>query len=250
MWMEGCRRVEDVMVALQSGLENREPQAVGRVAVQAVCTATGELLHPSTRNRICVVVRSMEREMFCFVEELKPVLQSGLEKRDLRAVGRVAGVALCVIYSNEMNCKAGREGWALTLWRATRVCTAAGRLLHCSTGIGVCSDVCSIWMEGCRHVEDVMVALQSGLEKREPQAVGGFAVQAVCTATGELLYPSTGIRICVVVLSMVREMFCFVEELKPVLQSELENRDRGAVGRVAVVALCVIDSNEMNCKAG
>ncbi|CDJ35188.1 uncharacterized protein EMH_0095840 [Eimeria mitis] len=94
MWMEGCRRVEDVMVALQSGPENREPQAVGRVAVQAVCTATG-------------------------------------------------------------------------------------KLQHSSTGIGICSDVCSIWMEGCRHVEDVMVALQSGPENREPQAVGRVAVQAV-----------------------------------------------------------------------
>ncbi|CDJ31972.1 uncharacterized protein EMH_0071290 [Eimeria mitis] len=75
-------------------------------------------------------------------------------------------------------------------------------------------------------------------------------MRKVCTATGELLHPSTGIRICVVVRSMEREMFCFVEELKPVLQSGLENRDRRAVGRAAVVALCVIDSNEMNCKAG
>ena len=73
-----------------------------------------------------------------------------------------------------------------------KVCTATGRLLHSSTVIGICSDVCSIWMEGCRRVEDVMVALQSGLENREPRAVG----------------------------------------------------------RVAVVALLVNDSNEMNCKAG
>ncbi|CDJ31973.1 uncharacterized protein EMH_0071300 [Eimeria mitis] len=98
------------MVALQSGLENREALAVGGVAVQAVCTATGELLHRSTGIRICVVVRSMEREMFCFVEELKTVLQSGLENGEPQAAGRVAVVALCVIDSNEMNCKAGREG--------------------------------------------------------------------------------------------------------------------------------------------
>ena len=75
--------------------------------MRQVCTATGELLHRSTGIRICVVVRSMEREMFCFVEELKPVLQSGLENREPRAVGRVAVEALLVSDSNEMNCKVG-----------------------------------------------------------------------------------------------------------------------------------------------
>ena len=60
-----------------------------------------------------------------------------------------------------------------------KVCTATGRLLHCSAGIGICSDVCSIWMGRCRHVEDVMVALPSVLENREPLAVGRVAGQPV-----------------------------------------------------------------------
>ena len=47
---------------------------------------------------------------------------------------------------------------------------------------------------------------------------------------------------------MARERFCFVEEAKPVLQWGLQNRDWPAVGRVAVQAVRLIESNEMNCK--
>ncbi|CDJ33966.1 uncharacterized protein EMH_0086760 [Eimeria mitis] len=146
MEREGFCFVEEPKPVLQYGLENGEPQAVGRVAVQAV-----RLLEASEMNlnrewlamrRVAVqaevcspeywlgdielsgmvaVVRIMEREGFCFVEEPKPVLQYGLENREPQAVGRGAVQAVRLLEASEVNCTAGWEGWEFTAGRGGSV---------------------------------------------------------------------------------------------------------------------------------
>ncbi|CDJ28846.1 uncharacterized protein EMH_0044480 [Eimeria mitis] len=82
------RRVEDPMVALQSGPENRESQAVERVAGLAEVCSSAAWLGEVEWRRIVPIGILMER--FRRVDGLMVALQSALENREPDAVGRVA----------------------------------------------------------------------------------------------------------------------------------------------------------------